>query len=137
MNATCDGSTPPGTRELSQSFYDFFGNFSGGSTPAIFFNTTNVETGERMFVTNLLPHNPSFDTLPALFDVNKTFNLPFSSAACLSGRFPIITPAGFVTADDRKFRYVDGHRHGLQHSDVAARRRAQSLRHIDSDALQG
>src|SRR5260370_12624852 len=59
-----------------------------------------------MFVTNLLPHDAAFNTLPALADVNKDFNLPFSSAACLSGRFPIITPAGFVTADDRKFRYV-------------------------------
>lgn len=108
-HATCDGSPPPGTRELSQPFYDFFDNFTNSSMPALFFNTTNVETGERMFVTNLLPHKPArFDTLPALADVNGGFNLPFSSAACLSGRFPVITPAGFVGADRKKFRYVDG-----------------------------
>jgi hypothetical protein len=108
-HATCDGATPLGTRDLSQSFYDFFGSFPSSSTPAIFFNTTSVETGERMFVTNLLPRNPSFDTLPALADVNNTFNLPFSSAACLSARFPVVTPAGFVpTAEGQKFRYADG-----------------------------
>jgi len=107
-HATCDGATPLGTRDLSQSFYDFFGNFPRSSTPAIFFNTTSVETGERMFVTNLLPRNPHFDTLPALADVNNTFNLPFSSAACLSARFPVVTPAGFVTAGGHKFRYDDG-----------------------------
>lgn len=108
-HATCDGAKPLGTRDLSQSFYDFFGNFPNSSTPAIFFNTTGVETGERMFVTNLLPHNnPHFDTLPALADVNNTFNLPFSSAACLSARFPVVTPAGFVPADGQKFRYDDG-----------------------------
>ena len=108
-HATCDGATPLGTRDLSQSFYDFFGSFPSSSTPAIFFNTTSVETGERMFVTNLLPHNnPHFDTLPALAEVNKGFNLPFSSAACLSARFPVVTPAGFVTAGGHKFSYDDG-----------------------------
>jgi hypothetical protein len=108
MRATCDGSKPPGTSELSQPFYDFFRNFPNNSTPAMFFNTTNVETGERMFVTNLLPREPRFDTLPALADVNNSFNLPFSSAACLSARFPVVTPSGFVGAGGRKFRFVDG-----------------------------
>jgi hypothetical protein len=107
-NATCDGTTASGQSELSLPFYDFFSGFPQDATPAIFFNTTNVETGERMFVTNLLPHDPRFDTLPALADVNSGLNLPFSSAACLSGRFPVVTPAGFVRADSRKFRYVDG-----------------------------
>lgn len=108
MHASCDGAMPAGGREFSQSFYDFFQNFTTSSTPAIFFNTTSVETGERMFVTNLLPHDEAFNKLSALADVNSTFNLPFSSAACLSARFPIVTPAGFVGADGRKFRYVDG-----------------------------
>jgi Patatin-like phospholipase len=109
-HAACDWGTPPGTKELSQPFYDFFGDFPRNSIPALFFNTTNVETGERMFVTNLVPHDGAFNKLPALADVNRGLNVPFSSAACLSGRFPVVTPAGFLHDDTegRKLRYVDG-----------------------------
>jgi hypothetical protein len=76
----------------------------------LFFNTTNVETGERMFVTNLETRNARFDTLPALFDVDRYINPPFSSAAFLSSRFPLVTPAGFLYDYDNrlKLRYVDG-----------------------------
>ena len=109
-HATCDGRKFPGTSEFSQPFYEFFGDFPNNSMPALFFNTTNVETGERMFVTNLRTRYARFDTLPALYDVDKYLNLPFSSAACLSGRFPVVTPAGFLYDDDNrlKLRYVDG-----------------------------
>jgi hypothetical protein len=107
-HAACDWNTPPGGKEISQPFYDFFVNFPNTPAPALFFNTTNVETGQRMFVTNLLPPNDGFNQLPALANVNKNFNLPFSSAACLSARFPVVTPAGFLGADGQKLRYVDG-----------------------------
>src|SRR2546423_502705 len=109
-NATCDGKTRLGTNEFSQPFYEFFGNFPNNSTPALFFNTTNVETGERMFVTNLRTRNARFDTLPALYDVDRYLNPPFSSAAFLSARFPLVTPAGFLYDYDNrlKLRYVDG-----------------------------
>ena len=113
-HANCGPTAPVVASAMSEPFYDFFQNFPSNSTPAIFFNTTNVETGERMFVTNLqVADEARFDTLPALFDVNQLFNIRFSTAACLSGRFPLITPAGFLY-DDRpegqrkKFRYVDG-----------------------------
>src|SRR5207249_5804828 len=102
-HADCGSPSPVVATEMSESFYDFFQNSPSNSTPAIFFNTTNVETGERMFVTNLQVDDPKtvrFDTLPALYDVNQLFNIRFSSAACLSGRFPLITPAGFLY-DDR------------------------------------
>ena len=108
-HATCDGKPFSGQNELSNSFYDFFTGFPKDATPAIFFNTTHVESGERMFVTNLRPPNCRFDTLPALANINESFNLPFSSAALLSGRFPVITPAGFINnAQGAKLRYVDG-----------------------------
>ncbi len=111
-HANCDPTSPVVATEMSEPFYDFFQNFPANSTPAIFFNTTNVETGERMFVTNLqVVDEARFDTLPALFDVNQLFNIRFSTAACLSGRFPVITPAGFLYDDEkkaRKLRYVDG-----------------------------
>jgi hypothetical protein len=112
--ANCGPTQPVAASAMSEPFYDFFQDFPANSTPAIFFNTTNVETGERMFVTNLqVADEARFDTLPALYDVNQLFNIRFSTAACLSGRFPVITPAGFLY-DDRpegqrkKFRYVDG-----------------------------
>jgi patatin-like phospholipase len=109
-NATCDRKTLPGTNEFAQPFYEFFGDFPKNSTPALFFNTTNVETGERMFVTNLGTRNARFDTLPALYDVDRYLNPPFSSAAFLSSRFPLVTPAGFLYDYDNrlKLRYVDG-----------------------------
>jgi len=109
-HATCDGKTLLGSSDFSQPFYEFFGNFPNNSTPALFFNTTSVETGERMFVSNLRTRYARFDTLPALYDVDKYLNLPFSSAACLSGRFPLVTPAGFLYDYDNrlKLRYVDG-----------------------------
>ncbi len=113
-HANCGPTQPAVASAMSEPFYDFFQDFPANSTPAIFFNTTNVETGERMFVTNLqVTEEARFDTLPALLDVNQLFNIRFSTAACLSGRFPVITPAGFLY-DDRpegqrkKFRYVDG-----------------------------
>jgi Patatin-like phospholipase len=113
-HANCGPTPPVAASAMSEPFYDFFQDFPANSTPAIFFNTTNVETGERMFVTNLqVADEARFDTLPALCDVNQLFNIRFSTAACLSGRFPLITPAGFLY-DDRpenqrkKFRYVDG-----------------------------
>ncbi|MEK6334687.1 MAG: patatin-like phospholipase family protein [Acidobacteriota bacterium] len=107
-HASCDGKPFSGPNELSHSFYNFFTGFPTDTTPAVFFNTTRVESGERMFVTNLRPPDVRFDTLPALADIDESFNLRFSSAALLSGRFPVITPAGFIKAHGAKLRYVDG-----------------------------
>src|SRR5205085_2684697 len=44
------------------------------------------------------------------YDVDRYLNPPFSSAAFLSARFPLVTPAGFLYDYDNrlKLRYVDG-----------------------------
>jgi hypothetical protein len=106
--ASCAGESPTGSNELSQPYYDFWKDFAGGTIPAIYFNTTSVERGERMVITRLHSTDRLFDNFATLSQMNETVDPPFSTAACLSARFPIITPAGFIMADGHKFRYVDG-----------------------------
>jgi hypothetical protein len=85
------------------------------AVPALMLNTTNVETGHRMIVSHLSFPKSRTD-LPSLFEVNPDLNIPLSTAAFLSARFPLITPAGTVkvlanrdgAASPRKARYVDG-----------------------------
>lgn len=97
--------------------------FATGSTPALFLNVTRVETGEQMVISNLNPSDPNPDRnsrlngLTSLADVDQTMSFPLCTAACLSARFPLVTPAGYLPAKvpddqsnvkDGKFRYVDG-----------------------------
>lgn len=109
--ASCTGELKDvtGSDELSQPYYDFWHDFQGGAVPAIYFNTTNVERGERMVITRLGSNDRLFDNFETLAQINDTADPPFSTAACLSARFPVITPAGFIWDKQRKkFRYVDG-----------------------------
>jgi predicted acylesterase/phospholipase RssA len=95
------------------------------SVPALFLNTTQVETGERMVVSSLDPSGAEgdrrFNDLISITRVDPTLNIPLGTAACLSARFPVITPAGYLTVKRRvkdkegredekilKYRYVDG-----------------------------
>jgi predicted acylesterase/phospholipase RssA len=104
-----------GGHEFSNGFYELWRDFPREATPALFLNTTRVETGERMVVTNLYPLDERFNRLTTLADVSWTMNVPLSTAATLSARFPLVTPAGYfpIGADARgrpvdKQRYVDG-----------------------------
>jgi hypothetical protein len=120
-----------GGREFYKDFYlyDLYrdsagqSTFATRSTPALFLNITRVETGEQMVVSNLNPAGPDAERnnrlngLTSLADVDPTMSFPLSTAACLSGRFPVVTPAGYLPArvpddqgniKDGKFRYVDG-----------------------------
>jgi hypothetical protein len=101
--------------------------FATESTPALFLNTTRVETGEQMVVSNLNPaaahdspdaaRNSRLNGLTSLADTHPTMSLPLCTAAYLSARFPVVAPAGYLPAKvvddqgrirDGKFRYVDG-----------------------------
>jgi hypothetical protein len=107
--AVCkQGETPTGSDELSQPYYDFWHDFDNGAVPAVYFNTTSVERGERMIITRMQSKDPLFDNFQTLAQMSETVDPPFSTAACLSARFPVITPAGFIRADGHKYRYVDG-----------------------------
>jgi predicted acylesterase/phospholipase RssA len=104
-----------GGDEFKQSFYDLWKDFPREATPALFLNTTRVETGDRMVISNLYPLHERFNRLASLAEIDWSLTLPLSTAACLSARFPIVTPAGYLPrgadASGRpveRQRYVDG-----------------------------
>src|SRR6185369_590226 len=98
------------------SFYRLADNFSRKSTPALFLNTTQVETGQRMVVSSLDlwgADGKENEDLSGLLGINhirnvEPPNLSLSTAAFLSARFPFITPPGSIGQDGVKSRYVDG-----------------------------
>jgi hypothetical protein len=97
---------PTQTNPWSDDLDALWPDFATGVTPALMLNTTEVETGMQMVVSNLGagqygPH--------MFFDEHKSVHLPLSTATALSGRFPIITPAGLEPLEDgTERRYVDG-----------------------------
>lgn len=104
-----------GGAEFGRPFHDLWKDFPRQAAPALFLNTTRVETGDRMVISNLYPLDERFNNLANLTDIDPSMSLPLSTAACLSARFPVITPAGFIPigrdASGRwveKQRYVDG-----------------------------
>lgn len=99
---------------------------SKDAPPALFLNTTCVETGQAMVISTLVPDRkaslrPPFETL---YDVGNDFDLELSVAACLSARFPLASPPGYLpqvretdvkgappgtrVLTTVKYRYVDG-----------------------------
>ncbi|MCU1305618.1 MAG: hypothetical protein JWN45_313 [Acidobacteriaceae bacterium] len=95
-------------------------------SPALFLNTTGVEDGLVHTITDvpIFYMDPSaqrnqfvyldhrFDPLRPLPEFTYYFRdpvtLPLSTAVALSARFPLVTPAGSITMNGRKRRYVDG-----------------------------
>ena len=75
--------------------------------PALVLNTTIVETGERLVFSPF-----KFKTLAKIFEFkDANFDIPLSTTAFLSARFPIVTPVGWIDAgikDRDKFRLADG-----------------------------
>jgi predicted acylesterase/phospholipase RssA len=112
--------------EFGRSFYKLWDDFPREATPALFLNTTRVETGERMVISNLFPlDDERFNQLTPLAYVGQQkknqpdkemLNMTLSTAACLSARFPIVTPSGYLPVEwwdaagkhYAKQRYVDG-----------------------------
>jgi hypothetical protein len=104
-----------GSDEFADTFSNLWQDFPRQATPALFLNTTRVETGDRMVISNLYPLHERFNRLSSLADVDPSITLRLSTAAFLSARFPVVTPAGFIPIgrdrNDRwveKQRYVDG-----------------------------
>ena len=85
-----------------------------GDVPALILNTTVVETGERLTFSPFKLTSPAPKTMLD-YDTRKT-HVPLSTAAVLSARFPVFTPAGWFSYnlnddDSRKLyrsRLVDG-----------------------------
>ncbi|MEK7759296.1 MAG: hypothetical protein AAB304_06815, partial [Pseudomonadota bacterium] len=77
--------------------------------PALFLNSTWVETGKRLIVSNL---RLTADDFSDVEDAQLFFGkdaLPLSTAVHLSARFTFVSPAGTLTKDGRVYgRAVDG-----------------------------
>lgn len=88
--------------------------FANGSTPALFLNTTRVDTGGQLVVGSLNPSGPDgeqnkrLNGLMSLADLDTTISFPLCTAAYLSARFPVVAPAGYLMIKGDKVRFVDG-----------------------------
>lgn len=91
---------------FAESFYADWESAKDG--PALLFNTTEVETGERVVISPF-KLKPGSTQLSALAD-RTDIDLALSTAAVLSARFPGVTPAGWYMpkGTTEKRRLVDG-----------------------------
>jgi predicted acylesterase/phospholipase RssA len=71
--------------------------------PALVLMTTSVANGQPVAISHL--GHPGFSTLEA---VASDVRVPLITAAFMSARFPIITPAALVLTNGETQRYVDG-----------------------------
>ena len=97
-----------------------------GSTPALAFNVSNIETGMQMVLSPLdfTSIGPPWTSSAKAFDFFSTgvdpVDMPLSTAVGLSARFPWVSPAGWftftdpnaknlgATAQTRRMSFVDG-----------------------------
>ncbi len=87
----------------------FFNKETSGG-PAVFINSTEIETGRRALLSNVLVDTASFnDAVNLQQELNGNIN--YSTAILFSARFPYFSPAASIQhGEDRKSRrhYVDG-----------------------------
>ena len=100
--------------EKNDRFAQAFGALRAGEAarvvPALFLNSTTVETGDRIIVSNVDVSAPPFSSA---YDALKIagHEMPLSTAVHLSARFTYVSPAGSLrTGADRKLwgHVVDG-----------------------------
>ncbi len=72
-----------------------------GSVPALFLNTTEAETGERVVLAPFLLQ-PDIPTLASLIDRNARLDIKLSTASGLSARFPGLMAPGWYRINDAK-----------------------------------
>lgn len=80
----------------------------GWAVPHLLLNTTSVETGARVPVAHVNPWADADHPRPTLHAFLDQDDLPLSTAAFLSSRFPVVMPAGSVEVPGGKRRFVDG-----------------------------
>lgn len=100
-----------GTERFAESFLGLWR--LNEPAPALFLNGTVVETGQRAITSNVLTVGPPFENVidPLLLG---GLDLPLSTAANMSARFPYVEPAGTLRfdcarldADDRLLTQLD------------------------------
>ena len=98
-------STNKSTKDQSPMLLSRYPPPGPNDPPALFLNSTCVETGQRMVISTLRPDpaDPKLKKgdwpLPfeTLYDTDPHVDLPLSTAACLSARFPIVSPPAFLS----------------------------------------
>ena len=75
--------------------------------PALFINSTEVETGKRTIISNVQTSKGRFIGTVDFFAQTKK-DIPYSTATGLSARFPIISSAGAVNTLCGRRHYLDG-----------------------------
>lgn len=90
-------------------YNDFYSSTrTNGTKPAVFINSTVVETGNRAIISNVKLDTSYFKNV---FDLNEMIkdNISYATAISLSARFPLVSPAGKLQLDDsHKVHLVDG-----------------------------
>jgi len=83
-----------------------------GDAPALLLNTTEVETGDRVVMAPFKLGEQELPSLSSLVERSPNLDLPLSTAAGLSARFPGLSSAGWYYAETPegkiKRRLVDG-----------------------------
>ena len=105
----------PGSDRFAQAFDRLWRDRQDVWMPALFLNSTWVETGKRLLVSNLraAPAKPGDDLeFNHVADLHRFYAeraLPFSTAIHLSARFSYVSPAGALVKNDTLHgRVVDG-----------------------------
>ncbi len=87
-------------RRFAASFHNLWRQ-GGESLPSLFLNSTWVETGKRVIISNLKIDENTFTDALDFFDINGA-EVPLSSAVHNSARFTYVSPAGTVRTPDGK-----------------------------------
>ncbi len=89
---------------LAQPYYQFW--HPSKRSPALVLNTTTVETGERLLFS---PFTIPYSSSKTMLDFKKVedSNIPLSTAAGLSARFPIVSSAGWFTYEKAGKKYTN------------------------------
>lgn len=97
-----------GTRLLENTFFQIQ---TGKSAPALFINSTEVETGRRAVLSNVKIDGEFFDDAVSLQE-KLSCNIRYSTAILFSARFPYFSPAAAVQPHEDSVHlrrhYVDG-----------------------------
>lgn len=94
-----------GTDFMSRSIYR---NWNGRSKlPLLLLNATSVDSGERIVVSPVSLADSKFNRLRSFADVAPSVDIRQSTAAVLSARFPVLTPAATLPGIQHN-RLVDG-----------------------------
>ncbi|QHV97888.1 patatin-like phospholipase family protein [Spirosoma endbachense] len=96
QNVNPGGDGPIHFNSLDSAFTDLWRIKNTYELPALFLNTTRVETGQKGILTHLqIANNPYFTNI---IDVQDTIHqhIPYNTAAFISARFPLVTPPATV-----------------------------------------